>query len=201
MDEREYVSQKGVSIIVVTDSIDYLRNIFENYQRQDVENKELIIICNRELHNFDLWIDEATNYTMVRIYQQDEGTSLGQCLSYGIERAIFEYIAIFGEKHYYGPQYLSETIRIFENIDADLIGKNAYDLHILNSEITYSVNGKEYDYVNYVPLATFIFKTELYDRIKFINEDAGIDVQFCNEYLTNEKKIYSTGRQNYLLKI
>jgi hypothetical protein len=76
-----------VSIICCTMRMDYMENVFENYENQDWEEKELIIILNRDDMDVNPWKERAKQSKSVTTYQLPEQLTLGACLNYGIKKS------------------------------------------------------------------------------------------------------------------
>ena len=58
-----------VSIIACTMRSSYMDNIFDNYERQTVKNKEMIIILNRDDMDFRKWRRRARKYHNVKVHK------------------------------------------------------------------------------------------------------------------------------------
>ncbi|RST76319.1 glycosyltransferase family 2 protein [Siminovitchia acidinfaciens] len=113
----------GISIVTSTIKPQFMDNIFENFDRQNWEDKELIIILNKDDMKIERWKMKAGEYKNVSIYQLPEEVTLGECLNYGTEKAKHGYVAKFDDDDYYGPEYISQAMEAFENTDAVLVGK------------------------------------------------------------------------------
>ncbi len=65
----------------------------------------------------------VSKYENIKIYKLSENISLGRCLNFGVNKAKFNIIAKFDDDDYYGPKYLSDSLKAFDETDAKLIGK------------------------------------------------------------------------------
>src|SRR5688572_13166448 len=81
---HEKVKKQGFSVITVTNNELFIDNIFENYDRQILENKELIIILNKNRLNVEKYKSKAKTYSNVKIHSIDERMSLGYCLNFAV---------------------------------------------------------------------------------------------------------------------
>ncbi len=84
-----------------------LKNVFENYERQNIEDKELIIISNKDDLEFEAWESRVSNYKSVQIYRLPKCLTLGVCLNYGIYKVKYD--------DYYSEDYLNHLF-LFLNI-------------------------------------------------------------------------------------
>lgn len=115
----------GVSIITCTNRPRFFNHILLNFQRQQHQLKELIIILNKDQMNLAEYRLKASKVGNVRVYQVNEKTSLGQCLNCGIAKSKFPYIAKFDDDDYYSPFYLNEQIKALVRTKSDIVGKHA----------------------------------------------------------------------------
>lgn len=192
------INSEAVSVIIPVSSLTYAGNVFFNYMRQNLAKKELILIHNNPLDDFDQWIHMSASYPMTRVYQLDSGISPGECLNYCIERAIFENISIFQEMHHYAPEYLSASVKDMYLNAADLAGKKTYFSQNQKEDHPTLVNpGFEKCFADTVILPTFVFKQSLFNGngsagARFIDSNAELDTRFCEDCRNNGGRIYST---------
>jgi len=193
------VTKKGVSIITCTNKLIYMDNIFANYDRQQYEDKELIIILNNDRLDIKEWTEEARKHDNVTVYRVDEKEPLGACLNYGIEKARFDYISKFDNDDYYGPAFLEDLMNAFEYTDADIVGKCAGYMYFERGGIlALNAEEKEHCYTHYVLGSAIIIKREVFDRVPWPTDGvSGEDTEFLRQSVKNGFKIYSADRFNY----
>jgi len=192
--------KKGVSIITSTNKFEYMDNIFANYDRQQYEDKELIIILNNNRLNLEEWREKAKSYPNATVYQIDEKEPLGACLNYGIEKARFNYISKFDDDNYYGPAFLEDLMHAFEYTDADIVGKCAGYIYFENGDILALYGeAREHCYTHFVLGSAIIIKREVFDRVPWpTDRRQGSDTEFLRQSVKNGFKIYSADRFNYV---
>ncbi|NMB07543.1 MAG: glycosyltransferase family 2 protein [Tissierellia bacterium] len=184
-----------VSIITPTNEFHSLPNILENFQRQDLKEKELIIIINNNEIDEYKWKNSVSKYENIQVFKLDENISLGECLNFGIEKAKYDIIARFDADDYYGPKYLLDSIKAFEYSDALLIGKATIFVYFVQNKIlAIKDSGLENQYVYFVNGSTMIFKKELFEKVKFRNISCSEDLYFCKDCIENNIKIYSLNK-------
>lgn len=189
----------GVSIITCTNQKNFFQNIIDNYDRQDIKNKELIIIINSDRINQSEWEEKIKSYKDIRIYKKDEKTSLGKCLNFGVSVAKYDYIAKFDDDDYYGPKYLSDTTKAFIMTGAGLVGKGATFVYFRkNSLLAIRTPNQEKRFVRFVNGSTFVFKKKIFNRVKFSDISIAEDVQFCHDCISKGIKIYSTNKYHHV---
>jgi len=113
----------SVSIIVCTMRQSCMKNVFDNYSRQNYNNKEMIIVLNNNKMDLSKWQKQSNLYKNVKVFQLDEKITLGTCMNYGISQSSHDVIAKFDDDDYYGPKYLLDSVKAFQRHDADVIAK------------------------------------------------------------------------------
>ena len=197
--KNNLLQPKGVTIITCTNKPQTLPNIIENFHKQDFEKKELIIVINNDHIDIELWKSKTNMYKNIKVFQLSQKTSLGKCLNTAVKKATYDTIAKFDDDDYYGPKYISDTIKSFENTDAKVIGKGATFVYFVEKNIlAIRSPGAESKYVKFVNGSTLVFKKEIFDKVKFRDMSLAEDVYFCQDCLKNDIKIYSTNKYHHI---
>lgn len=186
-----------ISIIVCTMRKDSLENVFENFDRQLYENKEMIIVLNNNKMSIQQWEKKAKSYENISIFQLDENITLGSCLNFAVSKTKYDILAKFDDDDYYGPKYLSDSIKFLKN--ADIIGKAASFVYFKKSK-TLAIRSplKENKYVKHMDGPTLIIKKHVFDKILFSDIPRGVDTQFSKDAISIGFKIYSTNRFHHV---
>lgn len=132
---KEKVMETGISVITSTNKPDFMQNIFSNFNNQRWQIKEIIIVLNNDLMNLTEWSKQADAYKTISVYQLPEREYLGACLSFAVNKAKYDYIAKFDDDDYYGPYYLAEAMRFFQQTNADLVGKRTYYMYMIDKKL------------------------------------------------------------------
>lgn len=191
---------RGVSIITSTIKPQFADNIFNNYERQNWEEKELIIILNKDSLKEQWWKRKAKEYHNVSVYQLPEDLTLGECLNFGTEKARYPYVAKFDDDDYYAPGYLAQAMEAFKKTDAVLVGKRSVYTYFQKEKVLVTSHRSfENQYIKKVMRGgTIVFDKSIFPQIQFpaknISEDVGIQRQ-CVEH---GFKMYATDRNNYV---
>ncbi|PFI79772.1 glycosyltransferase [Bacillus cereus] len=112
-----------ISIICCTIRQNLMGDIFENYDKQDIEDKELIIVLNKDDIKEEIWELRASMSKNVYIYKLPEKNTLGECLNYGIQKAKHKLIAKFDDDDFYSKKYIRTSINFLNISKADIVGK------------------------------------------------------------------------------
>lgn len=183
-----------------------MENVFQNYEHQHFENKELIIILNKAEMDEYKWKERASRTTNVSIYRLKEAVTLGACLNFGIKKAKFEYIAKFDDDDYYSPYYLMEAMNTFDITGASIVGKSSIFIYfesirglaLYNPDCEHKFTHLEKVKSNQVIIgATLVFKKEIGEIVKFPEINLGEDTEFQRKCIEKGLTIYSTSKYNY----
>lgn len=192
-----YKEDKRISIITCTNRPKYMKNVFENYNRQSYKDKELIIILNNNRMNINDWKLKAKEFSNVSIFQVDEKKSLGYCLNFGISKSSYNIIAKMDDDDYYGPNYLLQAVKALKY--ADVVGKYCTYVYFEDSNTLAIRNPKrENRYVYRLEGPTLVFRKKVFNKIQFHDKSLGEDIQFCRDCLKNGIKLYATDKNNYV---
>lgn len=197
--EEDSCNTEGVSIITITKREDFIDNIFENYQNQLWNKKELVIVLNNNYLNIDKWEQRAQEYSNVIIYKLKEEKTLGECLNFGIEKAGYEYISKFDDDDFYAPNFLNDLMYAFNYADADIVGKKTYYGFIEGKEIlALRFPDNEHRFTNFLSSSAFIVKRKVFDKVKFLKFTIGVETTFLKECIKFGLKLYTADKYNYV---
>jgi glycosyltransferase involved in cell wall biosynthesis len=189
----------GVTVVTCTRRTNSFNNVFENYIRQEQKLKELIIILHDDSADIDKWNEAANETSNVRIFQMSENISLGTCLNFAVQQATFDIIAKFDDDDYYGPKYLNDSIKAFDEVEADVIGKSTSYVYFQKEQVlAIRHNGNENCYVKHIDGPSLIFKKGVISIVKFRDISRGEDKWFCKDCLDHEIKMYSVNRFHHI---
>ncbi|MCY6370532.1 glycosyltransferase family A protein [Clostridium ganghwense] len=192
-------NKAGVTIVTSTNKANTMDYVFTNYERQNYENKELIVILNDNKMDLQEWRDKSSAYKNVRIYQIDESEPLGHCLNFAIERSNFNYISKFDDDNYYGANFITDLMNTFKYVDTELVGKLCYYVYLEKSNtLAVICPNMENRYVHFLSGSGLIIKKEVFDTVKFSSTPQGSDSIFLRECTKNGFRMYSADRFNYV---
>ncbi|MFD2612383.1 glycosyltransferase family 2 protein [Paenibacillus gansuensis] len=189
-----------ISIIACTMRSSQMENLFQNYERQDWKNKEMIVILNRDDMSLSTWRDRAKRSTNVRVYKLPEQYVLGKCLNWAIRKARGSAIAKFDDDDYYAPQYVRESIYALRSRKAPIVGKHTCFVYFEESNALMEYRGgKENALLRKVKGGTLIFKKKVWNKVKFAEDRvAGSDARWLADCCRTGFKVYSVSKMNYV---
>ncbi|WP_230869319.1 glycosyltransferase [Iocasia frigidifontis] len=198
--DRTNLNSTGlVSIITSTNKTEYSKNIFMNYNQQNYQDKELIIILNNNNLDIQKWQDYSKSFQNVQVFQLDESTTLGSCLNFAIEKSKGDYIAKFDDDDYYGPNYLIDQINCFSDVNTQIIGRVERFMHFPESKILGIANiGVRNCFHNWIIGPSPVIKRDVFNKVKFNDINRGEDQTFFRKCLKVGFKLYTGNPFNYV---
>ncbi|NHC40736.1 glycosyltransferase [Bacillus sp. MM2020_1] len=188
-----------ISVIACTNRQDFVPNIIENFKRQTLVEKELIIIVNSSVM--------AVDFAEHKILRFPEGVSLGTCLNQGVSEAHYDFVTKMDDDDYYGHDYLREVYGTLVQTDADVVGKSSFYIYFKknhelrlynpNRENRWIVNNGPYKSSYFLSGATLAFKKKIHDKIRFPDVNVGEDSGFQRLCFENGLKMYSLSKEHY----
>lgn len=188
-----------ITVVTSTKRKNMLERVIENFTRQNLQEKELIIILNKndmKLENLD-----APN---IRVFQLDEEKTLGECLNFGFRQASYEVVAKFDDDDYYSPVYLGNALRLLKDTGADVVGKAGIFVYFKKDKLLTVFRPR----INALFLknkrvflagGTLVFKKEILEKVQFQALNSGEDIQFQKDCLDRKISLYSGSINDYVL--
>jgi glycosyltransferase involved in cell wall biosynthesis len=189
----------GVSIVNCTNKLQFVDNLFKNYSNQNWNNKELIIIVNRNAINLTPYRNRAKHMKNVSIYRLPADVSLGYCLNFAISKARYNYIAKFDDDDYYAPNYISRSMTVLMRENIDVVWKIPVYVYLQSKKCLYIRYPNRKDkLVGFVPGGTIMFKKRVFKFVKFSNVSLGEDARFLKKCRAMVLKLATTDKYNYV---
>jgi cellulose synthase/poly-beta-1,6-N-acetylglucosamine synthase-like glycosyltransferase len=177
---------------------DFMNNVFENYERQIYDDKELIIVLTKSNMNIANWLEKANNYENVRVFQLNEVYTLGDSLNFAIEKSVYDYFAKFDDDDYYGPFYLKNSMDGFIYPNVSIVGKNSFYMYIQSQNALILVNDVQHAYTNWVAGATLVVKKEVFNQVRFRSLNLAEDSYFVQDCNLNGLLFYAIDNSDFV---
>lgn len=189
-----------ITVIVCTNRQAFLPKIIENFERQTLEEKELIIVVNSTFSKVD-----GIGYPYIQIPKE---VSLGACLNQGTRLAKYDYVTKMDDDDYYGPNYLNEVYEALVLTDADVVGKSSFYIYFKskeelrlynpNYENQWIINNGPFKSSDFLSGATLAFKKKILNRVSFPDVNVGEDSGFQRQCYESGLKMYSLSKEHYV---
>ncbi|WP_010630786.1 glycosyltransferase [Sporolactobacillus vineae] len=201
-----------ISVIVSTFRPRFINNIIENFSRQTLEEKELILILNsNSIDVSPIKKKIASCRIRASIHSIPSKISLGECLNHGVRSANYPVIAKFDDDDYYGKYYLEEAQHSLAESGAEIAGKRSFFIYFKNTQELRLFNpyhehewvpsrNNLYAYKNtyFFSGGTLIIKKKIAEAYPFPDLNRGEDSRFQQNCFLNGIRMYATSRMNYV---
>ncbi|MEH7375147.1 glycosyltransferase [Neobacillus drentensis] len=189
-----------VTVVTSTNRENMLERVIENFTRQNVQEKELIIILNKN----EMKRENLACLPNISVFQLDEKKTLGECLNFGFEQARYEIVAKFDDDDYYSPDYLDHALQILKETGANVVGKAGIYVYFKKDKLLTTFRPRMHSLFlknNRVFLAggTLVFKKDVLVKVQFHALNSGEDVQFQKDCLNQKLTLYSGSLDDYVL--
>ncbi|MEH7331172.1 glycosyltransferase [Neobacillus drentensis] len=176
----------------------------DNFQRQTIAEKELILILNKNSIQLEKWQSRLEAFENIHVFQLDESKTLGECLNFGARQARFGRIAKFDDDDYYSPAYLANSLHGMDQTDASVIGKAGIFVYFKRDKLLtlFRPQMSQFFLKNkrvFLSGGTLVFKREVLEKVSFRKLNSGEDVQFQKDCLDQRISLYSGGFHDYVL--
>jgi len=114
-----------VSVVLVTNRVDFAEESLANFLRQAYPHRELVVVVNADTALLECWHALAAGRPEIRICHAP-GQTLGACRNLATSAARGEFVAMFDDDDLYGPQYLSEAVAVLQATGVAMVTKLEY---------------------------------------------------------------------------
>lgn len=186
-------AKPGVSIVVPTFKSSYIGNIFKNFIRLSYPVKELIIILNSSKLNTAEYMAYSLEFQNIKIFELDEDHTLGECLNFGISKSNYDFISKMDDDDYYGANYLTDLMNVFNYTDAQVTGKNPVYVYFEDKNSLYLFYSRK-------PIigGTLLFRKSIREKIQFRSLNFREDNYFILDCIRAGIKIHPADKYNYV---
>jgi hypothetical protein len=194
------VELREVSIICATKRAQFLTRIGEGFNRQSYPYRKLILLLHGE--EFDGITDEQIiDQLRVRdctILRESESTLFGDCLNSALDKVDTPYVTKFDDDDFYGEHHLSDLLVAHDYSSAEIVGKWAHEVYFDAEDfsIDWCLDRQE-DYVDHLPGATILMRSELLKDLRFDSVPRAIDTHLFERLAKRNGRLYSTHRFNF----
>lgn len=195
----ESEQEEGVSVIAYLDEKKTIHVLLENFHRQVVANKELIIVTNKNDKKARDWSDIVEKHQNVCLYQLPADRTIDECLRFAASKCRYHYLSFFAEECFYGPHFLQDLIHAFIYTDADAVGKGTYFAK-MNGEkgIRLCSPEKENKFVHALCLPSIVMTKQTLERIQVPLECDGIGEELFKHCVGKGLRLYSADKYNFI---
>ncbi|HZG57924.1 glycosyltransferase [Paenibacillus sp.] len=188
-----------ISVIISTNRPERMENVFRNYARQRLKDKEMIVVLHGEHMDADAWRREAERHDRVSVYTMPKKASVGACKNFAVRKAKHRYVAKFDDDDYYGSYYLSELYKAFKTKKADVVGKSRSFAYVTKYRALLLRRGDaERGRAKQLRGPTIAARKSIFKKVKWPDRGRGGDKVFLKRCVRRGLKLYATGKYNFV---
>lgn len=194
-----------VSVITATNKLNQLDYLIDNFKKQTLKHKELIVVLNDDLFELEK-IKNKYKEENIKFIQIPEKENLSYCLNRGVETSTGEYIAIMDDDDAYSVDYLKNALLNHLRYKADVSGVCEHYMYI--PEIDYfglfhkGLEHKIFKNRGYLIGGSILYNKSVWDKIKYKEEEKYIngtcDVYFINQAIQHGFTVYSRKKDDFV---
>lgn len=193
-------NMNGISVVTSLSRKYRIQNAIDNFRRQLLESKEIIIIINNDEIEIEDFKDYIEQDKRIQVYKLPQSFTLGQCLNFGVFKAHYGYISKMDDDDFYADFYLQDVYDTFRRTKSDVVCKRTNFIYLeeFGKLVLYGRYYLENDFVDRGGGGTLSFKKEVFEFIKFKSVLVGTDSKFYDDCSKYNLKVYSNSRYGYL---
>jgi hypothetical protein len=132
------------------------------------------------------------------ILREPDSTLFGDCLNSALDKVDTPYVTKFDDDDFYGEHHLSDLLVAHDYSSAEIVGKWAHEVYFDNEDISIDwCLDRQEDYVEHLPGATILMRTELLKDLRFDSVPRAIDTHLFERLAKRNGRLYSTHRFNF----
>jgi glycosyltransferase involved in cell wall biosynthesis len=184
----------SVWVIVPFSRPQYLKNVLDNFTRQDFQNKKLVIVENGDAIGTCIKHGVEPDILLSSLPHQAEAKN--EALA-AIRRRGYGFWATFDDDDYYGPGYLSEMVGYSDR--AEVVGKGDFFVRLAGGDLLLFEGIGSLQYTNFVHGPTICSWAEL--CMDFPNTGRiGEDCALVKDMLVGGASVWAASKHNFIFK-
>lgn len=193
-------AQPTVSVLAPTNRPDQLPHLLSQVARQTVA-AQLVVLT----HGFTLTDAEFAKFTNeaglrgAKHISAGAERSLGECLNLLVAAADGQVLAKMDDDDLYGERYLEDQLHALTFSRADVVGKQAYYMHLEGTGATVLRAGeREHRFTDFLAGPTLTARREVFEAHPFEPVNTGEDTAFLESVAAAGGRIYAADRFNFV---
>ncbi|MFW0118700.1 glycosyltransferase family protein [Rothia sp. P5764] len=194
------LGQPSVSVIASTCRPEQVEHLLEQVGQQTVQ-AELVLLTHGFTLDSRTFQDRARQAGIERARLLTAGSerSLGYCLNQLVDAAHGEVLAKMDDDDLYGPHYLEDSLHALRFSRADVVGKQAYYMHLQGLDATVvRAAEREHRFTDFVAGPTLLGYRRIFQAHPFEDVSTGEDTAFLESVAKAGGRIYSADRFNFV---
>lgn len=192
--------QPSVSVLVSTIRPWQLEHVFQTVGSQREVDAELVLLTHGFTADGDTIRHLAEQYGVpaVTLLTAEAHVSLGECLNLCASAAAGQVLTKMDDDDFYAANYLSDQLYALEYSAADVVGKQAHYMHLVERNATLLRFPEwEHRYTRTVMGPTIMGSADVFRSNPFAAVGNGEDTRFLRDVVAGGGVVYASDRFNY----
>lgn len=192
--------QPTVSVLAPTNRPEQLPHLMRQVAQQTVRAQLVVLTHGFELTDTEFaQLTEDAGLVDARKLSASAETSLGECLNLLVAAADGQILAKMDDDDFYGQHYLEDQLHALDFSRADVVGKQAYYMHLAGSKATVLRAGeREHRFTDFLAGPTLTARREVFEAHPFEAVNTGEDTAFLERVVASGGCIYAADRFNFV---
>ena len=191
--------RRSVSVVVPVCRPENAQKAVANFARQCYEAKELLLVLKNEEFDLENIRSLVQGLEHVHILEAQGNPTLGECMNRGVDASSGDYIARMDDDDRYGTRYLADVMLAASYIEADILGKGTYFVHVEGKNVTaLRCVQPAHQFTTFVAGGTLTAACDVWKRFPFPDQTGGEDTSMLANASQAGCRIYSADPFNFL---
>lgn len=196
----ETASEPTVSIIVSTHRPDQLDHVLHTVSSQLTQNMQLVLLGHG--HEFPAETrDRARDLGIAELVllHAPPDVPLGECLNRCVTAAEGDVVTKMDDDDDYGPDYLGDQLRALDFSGADVVGKHAHHLRLVDGDMLLLRFAEHENRLTHMVMGpTILARRDLFLENPFPAVARGEDTEFLRDVVAGGGRVYASDRFGFV---
>lgn len=198
--DRAVSLQPTVSVLVSTNRPQQLTHVLETVASQREVAPQLVILAHGHEHRPDVVRQAAARgIDNVVLLHAPNDVPLGECLNRCLDAADGDVVTKMDDDDFYGPDYLADQLRALDFSGAQVVGKHAHFVHLVEQDmLLLRFPELENYFTHFVMGPTLMMPADVARTFRFSPVWRGEDTDLLRRLVADQGRVYATDRFGFV---